>query len=422
MNYPVNCKKCNQLLYGHVKYCPFCGTAYDSVVASSEKENLAALRIEIDSSLIQGEYTPDIKGVLRQKGKEIGITDAAVDAMLLEALKEKGFSPAKDGANDPLAVEWFTADKKPKEVIPPTQPEPPTTEEPQSKPEKPVEVKAPTVTPPEQIIKPKPPPPPPPPPKPLFWKVAAVIGAIIIIAGLLYAKKESGSPPPPKTGQDVVRPKPQRQVEQPKKTRTEVPEAPKPPVEQQANPQLATTPNLDAERERIRQEAEKEVLARVEAERQRQELINRQREIENQRQEQAARQREIDDYLADGRRFFENGKYELCIEKMREVIRRDSNNSEARQYIRMASEKINNNKRQFPPPPGGIDTSEIKDYLAAGKKYFDMGKYELCISKMEEVLKRDKNHPIAIQHIRMANEKINKIKVDFENQGLGKSE
>ena len=27
MNYPVNCKKCNQPLYGPVKYCPFCGVA-----------------------------------------------------------------------------------------------------------------------------------------------------------------------------------------------------------------------------------------------------------------------------------------------------------------------------------------------------------------------------------------------------------
>lgn len=84
--------------------------------------------------------------------------------------------------------------------------------------------------------------------------------------------------------------------------------------------------------------------------------------------------------------------------------------------------KTNNNKRQFPPPPGERDTPEIKDYLAAGRKYFDMGKYELCISKMEEVLKRDKNHPIAIQHIRMANERINKIKKEFSNPTFGGSE
>ena len=99
--------------------------------------------------------------------------------------------------------------------------------------------------------------------------------------------------------------------------------------------------------------SEREALAKVEAERQRQEQINRQKEIENQKQEQAARQREIEEYLSDGKRFFENGKYELCIEKMGEVVRRDSNNREAKQYIRMASKKIDDIKKQFSNPTFG---------------------------------------------------------------------
>lgn len=63
--------------------------------------------------------------------------------------------------------------------------------------------------------------------------------------------------------------------------------------------------------------------------------------------------REIDDYLTEGKRFFENGKYELCIEKMKEVIKRDNNNSEAQQYIRMATQKIEDIRNHFRNPTFG---------------------------------------------------------------------
>jgi len=39
MKFPVNCKKCNQLLYGPVKYCPFCGVT----VASETAETLSLI-------------------------------------------------------------------------------------------------------------------------------------------------------------------------------------------------------------------------------------------------------------------------------------------------------------------------------------------------------------------------------------------
>lgn len=351
MDFPTQCKRCNQSVYGPVNYCPFCGTASASVTVADNKQKLETLRSEINNILDTREYTPDIRGGTRQKGKEIGITEAAADSLLLAVLKEKGFSPVKDGPNEQLTVEWCTAERKPKEVTPPTQPEPPTTEEPQQKTEKPAEVKPPISTPTERAKEPAPPVPPPPPAKPLFWKVAVVLGAVIIIAGLFYGKKGPFAPSVQRPEQGEIRPR--RTVEQPKETRTEVPEPPKQQVEQKVPPQPAATPNLDAERERIRREAEKEALAKIETERQRQEQISRQREIENQRQEQAAKQREIDDYLSDGKRFFNHGKYELCIEKMREVVRRDNNNSEARQYIRMASERINDIRNRFRNPDFG---------------------------------------------------------------------
>jgi len=72
-----------------------------------------------------------------------------------------------------------------------------------------------------------------------------------------------------------------------------------------------------------------------------------------QRQEQEAKQREIDDYLTEGKQFFENAKYELCIEKMKEVIKRDNSNREAKQYIRMASNKINTIRQEWSHPNFG---------------------------------------------------------------------
>lgn len=132
VKYPVNCNKCTQALYGPVKYCPFCGTASPSITATDDKQNLDTLRSEISSLLGAGKYAPDIRGAIRQKGKAIGISEAAADSLLLEVLKEKGFSPVEDGTNDPLAVKWCTAERTPIEGTA-KQPEPKTTEETQPK-------------------------------------------------------------------------------------------------------------------------------------------------------------------------------------------------------------------------------------------------------------------------------------------------
>src|SRR6266404_945500 len=132
MKYPVNCNKCTQALSGPVKYCPFCGEASPSITATDDKQNLDTLRSEISSLLGAGKYDPDIRGAIRQKGKAIGISEAAADSLLLEVLKEKGFGPVEDGTNDPLAVKWCTAERTPKEGTA-KQPEPKTTEETQPK-------------------------------------------------------------------------------------------------------------------------------------------------------------------------------------------------------------------------------------------------------------------------------------------------
>jgi len=366
MNYPINCDKCTQALYGPVKYCPFCGAAFVSGTVPSEKQKLDSLRVVIDDSLAKGEFTPDIRGYVKKKGQEVGIVEEVCNSFLLEALTDKGFIPEKENPHDPLSVCWYSAEKK--KNIAKTEQKPETIKKEPPKEEKREEVKQPAPTPPEPPEIPFAPPPPPkadksrvgtpetkkpepPPPKPLFWKVVMILGIVVIIGGFFYAKK--GSLITPGSKQEQGETKTQPTPEQPKETVKEVGEPSKPQTEQGGSQQPAPVPNLNEEREKMRQEAEREALAKVEAEKQRQEQINRQREIENQRREQAVKQQEVDSYLSDGKRLFENGKYELCIEKMREVIKRDNSNPEAKQYLRMASERISNIKNKFKNPTFG---------------------------------------------------------------------
>ncbi|MEW6418075.1 MAG: hypothetical protein AB1480_08140 [Nitrospirota bacterium] len=404
MDFPAKCNHCNQPLFGPVKYCPFCGTEFLS--GTSEKQKLDSLRSAIDDSLVKGEFTPDVGTYIKKKGKELGIAEEVCNSFLLEVLKEKKFIPKKESPHDPLSVCWYSAGKK---EVPPKPKKPVEVKQPVSMPTEPdtipptvtsfsipststslsvaitnfeatdiggtvaafavtetpaqplasdtrwsvskptiypftsagthtlyawakdnsnnvsSELKSATVT----IMLPQ--------PKPIFLKVVLVLGIVVIIGGFFYAKKGSFMQSVSKTEQGEIKPQPI--AEQPKEAVREVVEPPKPQAEQGNSQQPAPATNLNEEREKIRQEAEREALAKVEA--------------EKQRQEQALRQREIDSYLSDGKRFFENGKYELCIEKMREVIKRDNNNPEAKQYIRMASERINNIKRQFSNPTFG---------------------------------------------------------------------
>lgn len=122
MTYPVKCKKCNNPIYGPVKYCPFCGAVFVSVTAPSEKQNLDALRSEINSALTQGEYTPDFRQFINKKGKNMGISEESSDILLLEVLKEKKFIPDRVNTHDPLSECWYSAEKKEKNIDKPEQP------------------------------------------------------------------------------------------------------------------------------------------------------------------------------------------------------------------------------------------------------------------------------------------------------------
>lgn len=114
MNYPVKCKHCNQSLYGSVKYCPFCGNVFLVDVTTSEENNLDTLMSIISLLLIQGqgEYTPYIRRDIKKKGKELGITEEKSDSLLLEELKEQGFSPVTENLSDPLFTLWWSAEKR----------------------------------------------------------------------------------------------------------------------------------------------------------------------------------------------------------------------------------------------------------------------------------------------------------------------
>lgn len=466
--YPIKCNKCSQPLYGPVSYCPFCGEAAVSVTAADDKQNLNTLKDEIYGLLSKGAYAPDIRGDIRQKGQAVGIDKAAADSLLLSVLKEKGFSPLKEGATDPLAVDWYTAETKPKEVTPPPQTETPIIEEspPKREEEKPVGTVAEqqektsalanltikskpsgvavflngdrkgnspltinniekgshivrleyagfktkeehvTLGHENQILgvnleKEK--------PRPKYWIAAAVIS--LIMAGFFYSKngphdgKEIPPEPPIINSAPALTPgggavRPPAPIVEPEirnlnavvldaNDRPIASFVPGQTIKLTSDYEISASPDTNA----VTVE-ENNYLVMPDGNKTPDAIRTKQRgtgsyktgvsitmpdkllpgiytyvvtikigdKISKSTQpitvasvppDQTDKQREIDEYLADGRRFFENGKYELCIEKMREVIKRDSNNSEAKQYIRMASEKINNIKKQFSNPTFG---------------------------------------------------------------------
>jgi len=59
MKYPINCYKCNQVLYGPVKYCPFCGVQ-TSVVHAGEKVFNKAETIQVPEASAGISTTPNI--------------------------------------------------------------------------------------------------------------------------------------------------------------------------------------------------------------------------------------------------------------------------------------------------------------------------------------------------------------------------
>ena len=275
MNYPVNCKKCNQPLYGPVRYCPFC-----------RKDTISATPTPVEKIKKEKVKTP-------VEEKVVLITP-----------------PIKEPEPEPEVVTLPLVEEK-------------------------VDVETPTTKKNEEIIEPR--------PKPLFWKIALVLGLIVIVIGVFIAKTVINTEP---------------KVGQPKEIKGNVVEPPKVKKKQASNkgPAATGTADLNAEREKIRQEAEREALAKVEAERQRQAVEKEALanvEAERQRQEQAIRQREIDTYLSEGKMSFQKGKYELCIEKMKEVLKRDRNNYEAEKYVRMSQDEQEKINKQFKNPNVG---------------------------------------------------------------------
>lgn len=67
------------------------------------------------------------------------------------------------------------------------------------------------------------------------------------------------------------------------------------------------------------------------------------------------------------------------------------------------------------------DRQAVSQYMQDGKRYFDMGKYELSIEKMKEVLKRDRNNYEANRYVQMAQERLDQIEREFRNPNVGRS-
>ncbi len=89
--------------------------------------------------------------------------------------------------------------------------------------------------------------------------------------------------------------------------------------------------------------------------------------------------------------------------------------SKATQPITVAS------VQKMPESDQVVKQQEIRDYLAKGKQFFEMGKYELCIEKMKEVLRRDRNNYEAGRYIQMAKKKLDQIEIEFENPTVGRA-
>ena len=65
------------------------------------------------------------------------------------------------------------------------------------------------------------------------------------------------------------------------------------------------------------------------------------------------RRENIDNYLAEGKLLFQQGKYDSCIEIMNKVLQMSKNNSAAQWYIREASKRLEKSRKLSNPSAAG---------------------------------------------------------------------
>jgi hypothetical protein len=303
MNYPVNCKKCNQPLYGPVKYCPFCGVASISLADIPAEKKPDIVKAETNTSLMQGEHPPDVRGDISQEGKKIGSSD-----------------------EDKKVI-----DKAPQQPEPEISHEEVLTEQGKSSVLQKVGVDKSSITlagnsggsgyndggtndgrkHKENLVK----------------VIALAAGIILIIVGFFYYNNDNN---------DKMKQIQKDVTQKEEKIREETRKAEEASREAEMNRQKAEIERQKAEAAQA--EAAREIATKEAASREAAARASAMKEYDRQA---------LFQYLQEGKRYFDMGKYELSIEKMKEVLKRDKNNNEANRYVQMAQERLEKAKSQF---------------------------------------------------------------------------
>jgi len=154
--------------------------------------------------------------------------------------------------------------------------------------------------------------------------LALVIAGIVVIAGFLIYNspfQSSRTPPQPEIENQQ---EPAEENVNYVNARRIAEEAAIIEVERIAKEMAVEKAELEAERERIEREKKQAEFARVQA--------------------------EIQDYLTQGQILLGNGKYERCIDKMKEVLKRDPSNRKAMTIKRTAQNKLDDVWGKFSNP------------------------------------------------------------------------
>ena len=166
MKYPINCNKCNQALYGPVKYCPFCGV--QTPVAHAVKE--------VSNKVDIGQITKESAGISTSPDIVSQETISGLDI-------EKKVS--KKPEHDPQPTDEIPVKQSEEKIILPEVKTPEKKEETSQEEKKPVPIAS---SPPEPGPIPK--------PNNLKWIIVAVVLVAVVISGYLFFHKKDTPPPP----------------------------------------------------------------------------------------------------------------------------------------------------------------------------------------------------------------------------------
>lgn len=323
MNYPANCKKCNQPLYGPVKYCPFCGIASVSVADISAEKKPVIVNAEINTPLIQEEHAPDVGGDIRQEGKQKGSSDE--NKKVIDKTPQK---PESEIRHEEVITELEKTSVQQKVGIDKSSVSLPRdsggsghnddgtndgNKRKRKRKEKPIKMIA----------------------------IAAVI--ILIIGGFFYYDNIN------KTKMEKVK---KELIQKEEKLREDARKAEDAAKKGEIERQRAEAERLRSEMDRLKAEADKANIAKELAIKEADAMKVREREKkvvaplpEIRRPEpQLPNRDEIDKYLTEGKSLFEKGKYRECSEMMNKVLQKNPNNSMAKWYIKEASKRIEKSK------------------------------------------------------------------------------